>query len=136
MGVGIRVGSIIDEIGSGSFLHAFFSTVSVHGEPGGWGSRFPTLMNRLYQGNLPADSVSSAIAELADAKSILATLPPSEVVWDIENRAAKPPWGDNISPTITNLGNYFVTSTGRDLFAVLEEALNDAAAKGWDATIE
>jgi len=50
-------------------------------------------------------------------------MPPSQVVWDIEDRNAQPPWGKNIAPIITNLRNYFVSSTGRDLFSLLEEAL-------------
>jgi hypothetical protein len=33
----------------------------------------------------------------------------------------------DISPTVTHLGNYFISSTGRDLFDVLEEALSASA---------
>ncbi len=36
MGVGIQLGRITDEIGSGAFLHAFFSTISGNLEPNGW----------------------------------------------------------------------------------------------------
>jgi hypothetical protein len=121
--IGLTVGSITDEIGTQSFLHAFFSTVSVHCEPQGWGSRFPHLMNELYQGRLPTGSAKAALAELREAKAVLERLPPTNLVWDVENRSAQPPWGKNIASTITSLGNYFVTSTGRDLFGVLEEAL-------------
>ncbi len=136
MGVGIRVGNIVAEIGAASFMHSFFSTISVHCEPKGWGTRFPALMNELYQGRLPADRAAVALSELSDAKAILDKLSPKAVVWDIENRSAKPPWGTNIAPTITSLGNYFITSTGRDLFSVLEEALADAAKNECDALIE
>jgi hypothetical protein len=135
MGVGIRVGNIVDELGSGSFVHAFFSTVSAHCEPKGWGSRFPALM-QLYKGKLPAGLVEPAIGELRDAKRELSELAPSQVVWDIEDRKAQPPWGANISPSITSLGNYFVTSAGRDLFGVLEEALRDALDNESGARLE
>lgn len=135
MAVGITVGSITDEIGAPSFVHAFFSTVSAHCEPSGWGSRFPHLMNELYQGRLPHSHAKAALAELIQAKSQLEKLLPSQVVWDIENRNAQPPWGTNIAATITNLGNYFVSSTGRDLFALLEEALGAAAEEQRDAVL-
>lgn len=136
MAVGIKVGSVIDEIGTPSFLHAFFSTISAYGEPKGWGSRFPCLINELYQGQLSPASVPAALDELRTAKAILDKLSPSAVVWDIEDRRATPPWGKDISPSIKSLGSYFVTSTGRDLFMVLEEALVDAAENNEGASIE
>lgn len=64
MSVGVKVGSITDEIGTSDFFHAFFSTVSVNLESEGWASRFPTLLGKLYQGNLDASLVKSAISEL------------------------------------------------------------------------
>lgn len=42
MTVGMTVGSITDELGAPSFVHAFFSTISAHCEPTGRGSLFPT----------------------------------------------------------------------------------------------
>ena len=136
MAVGIRVGSITDEIGAPSFVHAFFSTISAHCEPKGWGKRFPHLMNELYRGRLQAEHAARALAELREAKAALAKLPPSAVVWDLENRSARPPWGDKIAPDITNLGNYFVSSTGRDVFELLDEALSAAAEEKTDAYLE
>jgi len=135
MGIGITVGSITNEIGAPSFLHAFFSTISAHCEPKGWGTRYPFLMNELYQGRLSAAHAVAALNELRDAKMQLSKLPPSVVIWDIENRSAQPPWGTNIAPTITSLGNYFVSSTGRDLFELLEEALSASSVEKGDAVI-
>ena len=136
MAIGIRVGNIIDEIGTSGFVHSFFSTVSYYGEPDGWGTKYPCLIGMLYQGNLPAHLASQAMKELADAKAVLSSHLPSDVIWDIDDLSAKPPWGDNISPTINGLGNYFITSTGRDLFSVLEECLLEAVQSGQDAYIE
>ena len=64
MTVGIKVGSNTDKIGSPAFLHAFFSTISGNLEPNGWGSRFPAIMNKLYQGSISALEVTAAIEEL------------------------------------------------------------------------
>lgn len=135
-GIGIRVGHSYREIGTGSFLHCFFSTVSAVLEPRGWGSRFPTLMNRLYQGDLPDVDVEKARSELVTVRRELAAHPPSAVVWDIADRSQRPPWGDAIAPEITSLANYFVTSNGKDLFDVLLAALDEAAQSGRGTLIQ
>jgi hypothetical protein len=44
-------------------------------------------MNELYGGRLPASHASGALVELKEAKAALSKLPPSAVVWDIENRS-------------------------------------------------
>ena len=135
MAVVVKVGSVSDEIGAPSFLHCFFSTISAHCDGGRWGSRFPSLF-QLYEGRLPAKQAAAAFTELREAKLLLSKLPPSAVVWDIESPSAQPPWGTNISADITSLGNYFVSSTGRDLFSLLEDALKAAEEEGKDALIE
>ena len=128
MSVGIKVGSITDEIGTSDFFHAFFSTIGCNLETEGWASRFPILLGKLYQGSLEANLANSAISELHQIQRELGAFKPEKVVWDIENPNKQPPWGANISPEITSLANYFVTSTGRDLISTLIEALEDAAS--------
>jgi hypothetical protein len=136
MSVGIQVGDRHYEIGAGNFLYCFFSTASANLEPGGWGTRFPALMNHLYRGTLPVDLAPPAKSELLMVQRELAACPPSAVVWDIEDRSQRPPWGDDIAETITSLANYFVTSDGRDLFEVLFAALAEAVASGREALIQ
>jgi hypothetical protein len=136
MAVAVTVGSISDELGAPSFVHSFFSTVSAHCEPEGWGTRFPHLMKELYQGRVAHRDALLALGELRQAKATLSSLPPSSVVWEIEDRQSKPPWGDNIAPAITSLGNYFVSSTGRDVFGILEEALAASAEEQHDAILQ
>jgi hypothetical protein len=41
MTVGLQIHGITTEIGTGSFFHAFFSTISHHLEPKGWGTVYP-----------------------------------------------------------------------------------------------
>lgn len=123
MAVGIKLGSITDEIGTSDFFSAFFSTVSGNLEPQGWGTRFPTLMKKLYVGDLQRTDADVALKELDDISGELATLPTGNVIWDIDDRRKMPPWGGNIADTITDLSNYFVTSTGRDLIDMLREVL-------------
>jgi hypothetical protein len=130
MAIGLELGSITDEVGTSEFFHAFFSTISGNLEPRGWGSRFPNLLGKLYQGELTQDDAKPALSELGVITSELAKLPPSKVIWDIEHRDRQPPWGSKISTDITDLSNYFVTSTGRDLIGVLKEVLEELRDRG------
>ena len=134
MSVGFQVGQVIDEIGSAGFLHAFFSTISHHLEPDGWGTRYPLIMNDLYRGKLATSDALRVLHDVLDIRERLRSYPPSEVVWDIDDPKARPPWGDKISQEITALSNYFVTSTGRDMFEVLIDCLR-AAQSGRDLRI-
>jgi hypothetical protein len=123
------------ELGEPEFLKALFSTVYVKVEGEDWGGLFPVLMRRLYGGRLSHEEAAAAAAELADLREQLKSFEPGEVVWDYENRDLRPPWGDDISPRITSLGNYFVTSDGKDLLDVLEAACAAAARKQQDVVI-
>jgi len=136
MSIGVKVDGIIDEIGAPSFFHCFFSNVSHHLEPAGWGTKYPALLNEFYQGKLSPERVQAALDEIVDVRTELSKIPPGKVIWDIEDLSLKPPWGDDISPDITDLGNYFVTSTGRDLFDLLEEAFQEAVKNNLPVEIE
>lgn len=113
-------------IGTADFLHSFFSTVCGRLENGKWGSRFPHLMNELYQGVLPVKHLAAGTEELSQIKQELAQFAPNQVIWDIDDRSLTPPWGDNISEDITDLSNYFVTSEGEDFLTVFSAALDKA----------
>jgi len=92
-------------------------------------------MNELYQGELAADNVSTARRELAEAREALSGMPPSAVVWDIENPSRRPPWGEAVDPAITNLSEYFLTNDGRNLIAVIDAALAHAEREHATVTI-
>ncbi len=124
--VGFKVKFEWYEVGAASFLHSFFSTIAYRLENNKWGSRFPYLMLELYQGELPRSNVEKAIKELDVVKNELENFSPDKVIWDIENLNSQPPWGNEISESITNLSNYFVTSDGKDLFKVLYETLESS----------
>lgn len=133
---GFTVGFYWLQIGTGDFLHSFFSTVALRLENGLWGSKYPVIMNELYQGELPANKTDLAIDELIQIKEGLRGLSSEQVVWDIEDLSKQPPWGNKISPDITDLSSYFVTSDGEDFIGVLERALKTAAEEGDALKIE
>ena len=120
--VGLKVGPIFYKIGTGSFLHCFFSTIAARLENGNWGSKYPILMNQLYQGEISPEDIDSVNNELNDIKAELKKLETGQVVWDIDDRSKQPPWGDKVAERITDLSNYFVTSDGKDLFEVFYSA--------------
>ncbi len=124
------------EIGSPDFLHSFFSTVAYHLEDKKWGNRYPCIMNDLYGGELPAEKIPQALAELQEICEKLKSYTPDKVIWDIGDLSKRPPWGDNISEDITDLSDYFVTSDGEDLIGVFMNALHRAQETGAPLKIE
>ncbi|HEV2891830.1 MAG TPA: Imm70 family immunity protein [Frankiaceae bacterium] len=121
MPLGLLVGDASYRVGSPDLLHAFFSTISVRLEPLGWGTRFPVLLDDLYQGELPVAQVDTALSELMRARRELSLLPASAVVWDADDPYAAPPWGDAV--TAPDLAHCFWTEDGRSLFDVVAAAL-------------
>lgn len=124
MGVSLRVGPIAYPIGAGAFLGAFFDTVTGRLEDGVRGRRFPRLSDLYQHGELEIAHLDGATGELSVIREQLSLLPPSAVIWDLDDPAAAPPWGDDIAPRITDLSNYFVTSDGRQLLDVIQAALD------------
>ena len=130
MAVGFNVGFFWYQIGSGSFLHSFFSTVAVNLENSNWGSRFPLIKKKQYQGSLESEYVNVELMELDTIEEELGKLPPNKVIWDIDDIKKQPPWGDNISKDITDLSNYFVTSDGEDFLTIFRHALEKSQELG------
>lgn len=134
--VGFAVKFYWYQIGSGDFLHSFFSTVAYHLENKKWGSRFPVIMNKLYQGRINCSDADNAINELNIIKKELQDFSPDKVIWDIDDLSKQPPWGNNISDDITDLSNYFVTSDGEDLIEVFFKALRKSKEENCDLEIK
>lgn len=126
MTVGIKVDFLWYPIGTSDFLHSFFSTIAMNVEDRKWGSRFPVVMKNMYSGELKVDELNEAKIELEEIEKELKSFPPSRMVWDAEDITKNPPWGNNISPSIKNLADYFITTDGRNLINVMYEAINEA----------
>lgn len=135
MAVGIHSKTKTFTIGAGAFLGAFFDTVEVRLTKGIWGKKFPVILGELYQGQLNFAHLEQAEAELKKIQKLLKKHAPDKIVWDKTDLKKQPPWGDNISTQITDLSNYFVTSDGKDLFAVLFSAIAYAREEKSDLSI-
>ena len=83
-------------------------------------------MNELYSGKLEPHQLEEALRELETIQKELERINPDQVIWDKEDRSKMSPWGDNISPDIKALSDYFVTSSGKNLISVIKRALLDA----------
>ena len=136
MSVGLKVNFFWYPLGDEDFVHSFFSTISYHLENGEWGTKYPILFDKLYQGKLSWKNAEKVIEELKDIQVKLKAFAPDKVIWDIDDLSLQPPWGNDISTDITDLSNYFVTSEGEDVFEVFFKALNTAIENQSNLTIE
>lgn len=123
MSVGFSVKFYWYQIGTADFLYSFFSTIAYNLEESKWGSRYPVIMNELYHGTLKNEDIEAAVNELDLIVKELKKIPCDRVIWNFEDLSKQPPWGKNISPEITDLSNYFVTSDGDDFITILRHAL-------------
>ncbi|MCR9174115.1 MAG: immunity 70 family protein [bacterium] len=122
MAVGFKVGPIFYKVGTGSFVHCFFSNIAYHLEDRQWGSKYPLTMNALYKDKVASSDIEALESEIEEIRKAFSEYSPNMAIWEYENPQTKPPWGDNIAKRITSLSNYFYTSDGDDIFDVLLKA--------------
>lgn len=115
MTIAFRHNAVITEIGIDVVLHSLLSTVAVRLEGGEWGARFPLIMIKLYRGRLDGLDADAALLELRQIRAGLARLEPDMVIWDFNDLARQPPWGDAVAPRIISIANYHTTNTGQCL---------------------
>lgn len=126
MVVGLKVDFLWYSIGEPDFLHSFFSSICINLEKGYWGERFPVLMKNLYSGKLEVEQIERALLELEQIEKEFKLLSPKQVIWDAEDLTQMPPWGDKISTDGKNLYDYYLTSSGENIFDTFENAFKDA----------
>lgn len=122
------------EIGSPSYLFCFYSTIKSH--ISSTSSETAKALSFLKEGKLSSESCIQTARELNKIRDTLSGIAPNKVVWDITDPRKSPPWGTNISPVITSLGNYFITADGKDFFFELIALLQHAAESKQDVRVE
>lgn len=133
MTVGIKVGSIVSEVGSANFLNAFFSTI--RGLIDRDGTKYPVVCHDLYRGRVLATLAYDAHIELVSIQKQFERLSATELIWDIEDLIATPPFENAVRLDRPSLVDYFVTTTGRNLFSVLIDCSRLAERHGYDIAI-
>ena len=131
--VGFYVQSTMWIVGPDFVLHSLFSTIASQVEPAGWGSRFPALMQELYAGRLPHERVHQARAELRQIREELDRLRPEARVYAYEDPTLLTPWA--VPPGATSLADCFVSSHGRSVLGLLDEALEMSAEVGGEVEV-
>ncbi|MBO9598591.1 MAG: hypothetical protein J7559_12345 [Cohnella sp.] len=135
MAVYFKTGFVLYTIGPVSLLNSLFSTIRYHLEPNGWGTRYPIMMNQGYQGKVEHALIPDLIKEVKSIQQELKALRPDQVVWDIEDLTAKPPWGDEVIARITDLSNYHIATGGQTVLDLLIEVLEAAMKVKFDFEI-
>lgn len=120
-------------VGAPSFLFSFYSTIVCNIANY---QQYKVSVKFLGSGKILADDCDTAAKELEQIRQDLKRFPPDRVVWDMNHKEKLPPWGNNISPHIDSLGNYFVTADGKDLFDELISLLKYAAQHHFNVAIE
>jgi hypothetical protein len=118
------------DLGTESFLHCFHSTIKVFVQG------VPLAMDFIKTRFLKSDDCLMAARDFNLIRDRLSAENPENVVWDINNPTACPPWGNEISSVITSLGNYFITADGKDLIYSIIELLQYAHDERQDVTID
>lgn len=113
------------QVGKSSYLFCFYSTIQSY--IGIHHAETANALSFLKNGQLDYGHCIQTARELNKIRDILSTISPDKVVWDISDSKKNPPWGNNISPVITSLGNYFITADGKDFFFELISLLQYAA---------
>ena len=135
MEIGILHRNNIKYIGPVELLIAFFSTIWANLEVNGWGTRYPIIMNKLYQGELRSDDAEGALIELDQIRHQLSMAPPSQIVWDPDDVKKFAPKGTSVSYAAPNITEAFLTPTNRKLFDTIKVALEELRDHGGAARI-
>lgn len=133
--ISLKVKYYLFQLGDEEFVRAFFHNINYHLNKGTLEGKFPKILNDLSNRKLRLKDVPDARKELQVIQDRFKAISYKDVIWDIDNLNTKPPWGDEISESITSLSNYFVTSNGEDIFKVIFEAFDKAIEVKWDVLL-
>lgn len=132
MAIGFRTGFFWFHIGSSDFLHSFFSTIAYNLENGEWGSKYPYIMNELYNGELKAENTKEALIEFEMIEEELKKFLPDNAVWDFDDLSVKMLYNNE---TATDLSNFFITDENANLVLLFRHALEKAVKFNEDLLI-
>ncbi len=122
MVVGFSVKYFWYHIGRADALYSLFSTICLRLEDGKWGSKYPYIMNDLYNGKLEGKFVDVAITEVKKIKEGLKKLSFEDVVWDIEDLSMEAKFVYDVSDK-SSLLNFYINADRDNFIELLQKAL-------------
>lgn len=125
----LRVGTETFDLGPPLIVEGLFATITYRLEPNGRGSRFPTVMNRLYAGRLEPSDVAAASRELEEIDTGLALLPSDRTVWSLTDLRRRDDRRLPVNRAAHNARDYFVAGDGLPLVTTLRAAARLCAEK-------
>lgn len=124
--VGLKAHCFVFPLGTADLVDSFFYTVSWRLEQKRWGNRFPAIMNELYQGLLPYESLEEADFELRMIKDEMSYLPHTSGIWVYELRSDPPPREIGENKNAEDLSETFMTNIGRNMLDEFKTAIRVA----------
>jgi hypothetical protein len=116
-------GAGVSPLGAPLAVEGLFATITYRLEPGGRGSRFPLVMNRLYAGRLDPKDAPAALTELAQIEAGLLALTPNHVVWSLTDLRRRDDRNMPVNHAAGNVRDYFVTADGRPIVDALRDTV-------------
>ena len=101
------------DIGTYTIWHSLYSTIMGRIKDGKELS--PVTLEFLKNGCCESHYAKDISEEIQYLRDRLATIPPNEAIYDINNPSVDAPWKNNISPDVTSCANLFTTADGKDL---------------------
>ncbi len=119
----LRVGSQTFDLGPPLIIEGLFATIRYRLEPGGRGTRYPIVMNRLYGGRMAPLDADATSKELHEIDTGLAHLAPDRVVWSISDLRRRDDSGFAVNHAAGTARDYFIAGDGRPLPPLILEAV-------------
>jgi hypothetical protein len=134
MTIALRMPGLFMEIGPGSLLQAFCATVAVRLEGGLWGTRFPVLQQRLYDGRVTPADAPRLLQELEAIRAGFQRLAPDQAVCDDDTGTLQPALS-RPGPAPADLSEFFINSGKRNLISVIRESAEYLLERGGEMTV-
>ncbi|MDA4892543.1 Imm70 family immunity protein [Streptomyces sp. MS2A] len=128
--VWLGVGETGYPIRRADYLASFFDTVAFRLEGGARGSLFPTVAWLYEHGHLGPSAATHARTELRHIFDALRALPPTDVVWTIDDPTRPPPWDEYPTYPAETLADWHSTADGHHLMTVVDTALETSIRTG------
>ena len=118
------------DVGSSDIFYSLYSTVAIKLKD--FTKEIPLAWDFLKTGNYEGKNGYEVARQFNLLRDKLATLKPTEIIYDLNDVSIKAPWEGNVSPVITSCANFYTTADGKDLLYEIVCIMCYAAVKKVD----